>query len=419
MSSEVENNRVSISNSNVTQQNNDMTEILLATAMLKVRAADGTYKIMRTLIDQGSQVSIISENAAQRLALPRRNCKGSIYGVGVKPNSCKGVLHLTCSSMDDNYVFDTSVFIIQNLIKQLPNSTFAKPSWSFLNNIQLADPDFNISRPVDLLLGADIYSNIILPGICREEDQSVPIAQQTRLGWILCGNTKTYQCNVILNNIEQIEKFWETEDITEHFDLSEEDLQCIQYYEETTKRLSDGRYEVRLPLKPGYEKQLGSSKNKAIAHFLSMERKFRKNNSFEQNYKAFIHEYLALGHMKPAENITFHDIHHYVAIYILVGVAVIAAICLACKRLRQRRNTAITSSISLDNITTEGLSSAPVAALAAPRAQRAAAVPASRTQPVAASTERASSPAVPNAFNTQDRATSPILRTLILKRDEE
>ncbi|CAK1600416.1 unnamed protein product [Parnassius mnemosyne] len=120
-----------------------------------------------------------------------------------------------------------------------------------------------------------------------------------------------------------------------------------------------------------------------------------------------------------AENITFHDIHHYVAIYILVGVAVIAAICLACKRLRQRRNTAITSSISLDNITTEGLSSAPVAALAAPRAQRAAAVPAPRTQPVAASTERASSPAVPNAFNTQDRATSPILRTLILKRDEE
>ncbi|CAK1587342.1 unnamed protein product [Parnassius mnemosyne] len=120
-----------------------------------------------------------------------------------------------------------------------------------------------------------------------------------------------------------------------------------------------------------------------------------------------------------AENITFHDIHHYVAIYILVGVAVIAAICLACKRLRQRRNTAITSSISLDNITTEGLSSAPVAALAAPRAQRAAAMPAPRTQPVAASTERASSPAVPNAFNTQDRATSPILRTLILKRDEE
>ncbi|CAK1589887.1 unnamed protein product [Parnassius mnemosyne] len=270
--------------------------------MLKVRAADGTYKIMRTLIDQGSQVSIISENAAQRLALPRRNCKGSIYGVVVKPNSCKGVLHLTCSSMDDNYVFDTSVFIMQNLIKQLPNSTFAKPSWSFLNNIQLADPDFNISRPVDLLLGADIYSNIILPGICREEDQSMPIAQQTRLGWILCGNTKTYQCNVILNNIEQIEKFWETEDITEHFDLSEEDLQCIQYYEETTKRLSDGRYEVRLPLKPGYEKQLGSSKNKAIAHFLSMERKFRKNNSFEQNYKAFIHEYLALGHMKPADS---------------------------------------------------------------------------------------------------------------------
>jgi hypothetical protein len=162
--------RDSISNSNVTQQNNDITEILLATAMLKVCTADGSYKTMRALIDQGSQVSIITENAAQRLSLPRRNCKGSIFGVGVKPNSCKGIIDVTCSSMDDNYLFDTSVFVMQNLIKHLPNTTFNKPSWSFLNKIQLADPDFNISRPVDLLLGADVYSKIILGGMCKEDD---------------------------------------------------------------------------------------------------------------------------------------------------------------------------------------------------------------------------------------------------------
>jgi hypothetical protein len=33
-----------------------------------------------------------------------------------------------------------------------------------------------------------------------------------------------------------------------------------------------------------------------------MEKKFRKNNKLGQNYKTFIHEYLTLGHLKPAES---------------------------------------------------------------------------------------------------------------------
>jgi hypothetical protein len=60
---------------------------------------------------------------------------------------------------------------------------------------------------------------------------------------------------VILNNVEQIEKFWETEDIYEETNLLAEEVQCIQFYERTTKRNNDGKYEVRLPLKPGYEQQ--------------------------------------------------------------------------------------------------------------------------------------------------------------------
>lgn len=270
------------SNSHVTQQR-DIPEILLATAVIKVQGADGAYRTLRALIDQGSQTSLITENAAQQLGLPRRKCRGVITGVGVKDNSCKGMINIHCQpNNDSSYAFNTDAYIMNSLTKNLPNFTFIKPSWDFLSNIQLADQEFYVSRPIDLLLGADVYSHIILEGICRA-DQSSPIAQQTRLGWILCGHVKTLQCNVVLNNIDDIQQFWEIEDISEESTLSLEDNKCVQFYKSTTKRLEDGRYEVRLPLIPNFENQLGRSRPMAIAQFTQLERKFKKKKRTLQN----------------------------------------------------------------------------------------------------------------------------------------
>ncbi|KAF9424316.1 hypothetical protein HW555_000455, partial [Spodoptera exigua] len=193
-------------------QQREVPETLLSTAVIRVQKYDGSFLIMRALIDQGSQTSLITENAAQQLGLPRQRCKGVITGIGARNNACKGIININCSSRNDSYFFNTDVFIMKSLTKNLPTYTFAKPTWSYLENIELADPDFYVSRPIDILFGADIYSNIIMAGICRL-DQTTPIAQQTRLGWILCGNVNTLQCNVVQLDMEQLQKFWETEEI--------------------------------------------------------------------------------------------------------------------------------------------------------------------------------------------------------------
>ncbi|KOB71915.1 Uncharacterized protein OBRU01_11491 [Operophtera brumata] len=189
---------------------------------------------------------------------------------------------------------------MKSLIKNLPSYSFSKPDWSYLDHITLADPEFNISRPVDILFGADIYSLILLEGICRGEQNNSPMAQNTTLGWILSGCARTLQCNIILNNLEEIHKFWEIEDIAEESNLSLEDQECIEYYKNTTIRREDGRYEVRLPLKSDYETNLGLSKNRAVAQFKSLERKFTKNKQMEESYKSFMKEYQTMGHMTPA-----------------------------------------------------------------------------------------------------------------------
>ncbi|CAG4948130.1 unnamed protein product [Colias eurytheme] len=136
-----------------------------------------------------------------------------------------------------------------------------------------------------------------MDGICKV-NSTLPTAQQTQLGWILSGNTKTFQCNVVLHNFEAIQNFWEIEDISEKSDLSLEDNKCIEFYKSTTKRREDGRYEVRLPLLPDYKEKLGNSKSKAIAQFYNLERKLECNKIIKN--VQFIDEYLSLGHMTPA-----------------------------------------------------------------------------------------------------------------------
>ncbi|CAH0732094.1 unnamed protein product, partial [Brenthis ino] len=286
------------SNSHVSLQRG-MPEVLLATAIIKVQKYDGTFVNMRALIDQGSQTSLITENAAQVLGQPRSRCQGVISGVGAKESNCKGVISIKCASKNSHFEFKTEVYIMKSLIKNLPNYTFSKPSWHLLENITLADPEFYVSRPIDLLLGADIYSLILLKGI-RKADNHIPIAQNTRLGWILTGNVKTLQCNVVINNLQEIQTFWEIEDISETPNLSLEDQECVNFYKSTTIRRSDGRYEKQLL---AIQEQLDTIK--------------RSEPSIE--------------------GVSYHHIHHYTVTYLVVAVAAAVAAVYGWRRIRRAR----------------------------------------------------------------------------------
>lgn len=130
---------------------NGVSKILLYTAIIKVIDKYGRNHTMRVLIDQGSQISLINENATQLLGLKRSQCQGKIFGVGQKENNCKGVIYIRIQLMYNEFSLSTNLPIMKDLIKSLPNFTFTKPSWAHTQNIKLADPEFyrswSINRP--------------------------------------------------------------------------------------------------------------------------------------------------------------------------------------------------------------------------------------------------------------------------------
>ncbi|CAG9132520.1 unnamed protein product [Plutella xylostella] len=285
---------------------NDEQEVLLTTVQIQVKNSEGNYITLRALLDQGSQVTLITENAAQRLRLPRHKLSAAVSGVGSIIGNSKGQLKLNCKSIHSDYAFVTDALILTKLINNLPNSTLKTHNWDHLSNVKLADPDFYISGPIDLLLGANIYSEIILDGVLKHDTATAPVAQQTKLGWILCGNTKTFNCLVTLNELADLTRFWETEDIPNQMENTTSEDYCERHYVETTKRLETGKYVVKMPLKEDWRTKLGESKPSAIAQFKQLERKMARQDYFAQQYKNFMNEYKELGHMKLATTATKH-----------------------------------------------------------------------------------------------------------------
>ncbi|KAH9637943.1 hypothetical protein HF086_017176 [Spodoptera exigua] len=264
----------------------------------------------------GSQISLISENAVQRLGLQRRRYNASVSGIGSSASQSKGLVSIDCQSIYGDYNFTTEALVLSRVASNLPSVQFKKQSWPHLQHLQLADPEYNVSKPIDLLLDVSIYSQIIMDGLIKGPSQA-PIAQQTALGWILSGNVRTFNCHIVTNNISDLSKYWEIEDVepSSSSSLTSEEQYCEEFYQQTTRRLDTGRYEVGIPMKPEYENQLGSSKSKAIAQFKQLERKMCNNLLFSESYKSFMSEYQQLGHMCKADNVdeskpAFYLPHH-------------------------------------------------------------------------------------------------------------
>ena len=137
--------------------------------------------------------------------------------------------------------------------------------WTHLNNIHLADPDFGTPGRIDLLLGVDIFTEVLLRGRRKGPPRS-PIALETSFGWVLCGNTDSpiahspavVTCHALVElGDDLLRKFWEIEETPDLYPhLSIEESTVVQHFKMKHIRKPDGSFIVPLP-KSSDSKTLG------------------------------------------------------------------------------------------------------------------------------------------------------------------
>ncbi|GJQ87162.1 hypothetical protein Trydic_g8746 [Trypoxylus dichotomus] len=295
---------------------NHVNHVLLCTACVKVYNRRGQKFTCRVLLDSGSQSNFITERMCNLLSLKKHPTNSSIRGINQALLPIRFNTKVSISSLIDDFQQEIPCLILNEITDKLPAITFDPSNLNIPSDISLADPNFYKSDTIDMLIGSQFFWQLMADGHI-ELGKNLPMLQKTRLGWIISGpmpmaSSSNSPCTLCSFNElnDQLSKFWSIEEFPTPQHSAEEQL-CEDLFNSTTRRSIEGRFIVKIPfIKPVTE--LGESKQFAIKRQLSLERKLEKNINLAADYKGFMHEYKALGHMSlTTENQHSSQSHFY------------------------------------------------------------------------------------------------------------
>jgi len=177
---------------------------------------------------------------------------GGTYS-GRTKGSVRVCLH---SEFEESNSYILKAFILPRLTFKIPSFEMATVSWTHLNNLQIADPNFCKPGPIHIIIGADSYGQVIRPELIKG-DPSSPIAQLTLFGWVMSGPAaldthdeieNVYHCTVDRDLRDLLTCFWKQDDLPKSTvpSLSPDEAKCEEYFRSTVSRNQSGRYIVRL-----------------------------------------------------------------------------------------------------------------------------------------------------------------------------
>lgn len=309
---------------------------ILATAIIRVTGEDGDIFI-RALLDGGSTNSYITFSLVKKLRLQMQSTNVNVTGLGAtEVNSPAGISDFIIKPrFKSSHSFQVTAFVIDKISNQIPSCRLPQDEFSHLNNLELADPEFQTPSQVDVLIGAELFWSL-LEMEKRSGSPGQPLALKTALGWIIAGAMQqhtiapiNFMTNTQLN--ESLHKLFAAEDPRDNPQQhTPEEEKCEQFFISNVKRdLSTGRFTTPIPWKECKTK-LGDSKQAALRRLFQMERRLslstanedkrKKNQHYKDEYMTFMKEYIDMQHMEPVpdEEVQFpkHQVnyipHHFV-----------------------------------------------------------------------------------------------------------
>ncbi|XP_039452215.1 uncharacterized protein LOC120431129 [Culex pipiens pallens] len=246
----------------------------------------------------------MTRDFSRRLKFERQSSYLPIQGIGTSRCVSQLVRADVGPRSDQNSAYESEMqfHVLPKLNISLPTSyidpsTIQLPDWMFL-----ADPEFHKTGPVDVIIGAEFYMDLLTDERVKPAADG-PTLHNTVFGWIISGRLpgcvpeSTSLVSVAAID-ELLTRFWELETCRTKSTHSIEESTCEQLFEETTVRDETGRFVVTLPKKKYAVQRLGESRSTAIKRFLGLEKRLSANPDLKQQYSDFIHEYEAMGHMK-------------------------------------------------------------------------------------------------------------------------
>ncbi|XP_051167315.1 uncharacterized protein LOC127285377 [Leptopilina boulardi] len=283
-------------------------DVVKGTAVVEIKDQKGQFHLCRALLDSGSQCNSITEQFATTLGLNKKRTNVVLNGVENLSTNVQFSTRSKIKSRVTDREFDLCLLIFKEISNPMPSIPLDRKEFKIPFGIELADPDFHNPGKIDLLIGAEIYYDLLLSGKMRIPKQTT-LLQETEFGWIIAGsykkprfdsnNSTKISCHLV--NFNELPILWELGQEDQVKVYSNEEKECESHYSQNFERTETGSYKVKIPFNEKKE-NLGTSRNTAFQRFYALERKFEKSPSFKAAYVKNIQSYFDEGHLTPLKN---------------------------------------------------------------------------------------------------------------------
>ncbi|XP_065088347.1 uncharacterized protein LOC135709853 [Ochlerotatus camptorhynchus] len=297
--------------------------VLLLTAVVHVLDKDNQPYPCRVLLDSDSQVNFVTEEMVNRLGLPKKPANVPIVGINALRSLARDKVVVKFQSRVSNFHASLECLVTPRVTGTITTSRIDITKWTIPEGVILADPKFHSPDKVDLLIGGELFFDILKPGQLSLAE-GLPQLRDTYLGWIVAGaindqlvSNVSLQSNTAVEDIEQrMHRFWQVEEVPDVPKLSTEEAAREAHF--LSERDETGRFIVKLPFKDNLL-QLDNCHSLALKRFLMLEKRLIRNPELQTQYMNFIREYEALGHCTeinesedPPNKQTYYLPHHAV-----------------------------------------------------------------------------------------------------------
>ncbi|XP_036347558.1 uncharacterized protein LOC118756930, partial [Rhagoletis pomonella] len=271
---------------------NEGADVILATAVIGIKGRNGPEIQARALLDSASQLNLMCEPLMQRLKLKWTSCIMTAHSIADSGTNITRKVQASVKSRIGGYETSLEFYVLPKITSFKPDQFMNADDWGIPSNISLADPNFNKPGRIDVLLGAEIFWDLLSVGRITLK-ANLPRLQKTVLGWVVSGVTNRADSNERLRSslmmtsskqpgVEEeltalVEKFWlmEQVDAKTLFPTADEAL-CEEIFIKESRRDDTGRFVVRIPFKENVA-ELGDSNQAALRRFLLLEKRLRNN----------------------------------------------------------------------------------------------------------------------------------------------
>ena len=197
------------------EEEEEEEEVFLPTAIVSVDNNGKTTDI-RELILETQDPKATSSRKMQHNTLVEKKTDGRVFGLGVQEaNNSKGSVNLILKTKDEDFI-NVRATALAILTSNLPSHHVNVSGWTKLQNLSLADPNFNQPFTVDLIIGARHYEELIIGDNRIKEPQKSTTYRLSCFGWLLMRRESQLEKKntqlesfFICSEPDNLQRFWE------------------------------------------------------------------------------------------------------------------------------------------------------------------------------------------------------------------